>query len=260
MHRQLRMNHSDVSKHRQHCRAHRCKTEQQRHPLGHIVLLLQGNQHQRRREHMGREVNCRVLAQAIKQVAELQILRGRALDLAVNVSIAQLRHARFTDQVRDLLQSTGFSADRLTIEIAETALNDDMHAAIDTLAELAGLGIRIAIDDFGTGYGGLSWLKSLPVHEIKIDRSFIKGCAIDAVDAAIVSGLVDLAHNLGIQVVAEGVERADQIAFLTQIQCDSIQGYFLGTPMSAEQLGRSIASGRQGRGAACECYSSKTIR
>jgi diguanylate cyclase (GGDEF)-like protein len=179
-----------------------------------------------------------VLGEAIKQVAALQTLRGRALDLAVNVSITQLRHARFTDQVRDLLQSTGFPADRLTIEIAETALHDDMHAAIDTLAELAGFGIRIAIDDFGTGYGGLSWLKSLPVHEIKIDRSFIKGCAIDAFDAAIVSGLVDLAHNLGIQVVAEGVERADQIAFLTQIQCDSIQGYFLGTPMSAEQLGR----------------------
>jgi diguanylate cyclase (GGDEF)-like protein len=179
-----------------------------------------------------------VLAEAIKQVAELQTLRGRALDLAVNVSITQLRHARFTDQVRDLLRSTGFSADRLTLEIAETALNDDMHVAIDTLAELAGLGVRIAIDDFGTGFGGLSWLKSLPVHEIKIDRSFIKGCAIDAFDAAIVSGLVDLAHNLGIQVVAEGVERADQIAFLTQIQCDSIQGYFLGTPMSADQLGR----------------------
>jgi diguanylate cyclase (GGDEF)-like protein len=179
-----------------------------------------------------------VMAEAIKQVCALQAQRGRALDLAVNVSITQLRQAHFAEEVRELLRVNSFSPSRLTLEIAETALHDDLHAAIDTLAELAGLGVRIAIDDFGTGYGGLSWLKSLPVHEIKIDRSFIKGCAIDAFDAAIVSGLVDIAHNLGIRVVAEGVERADQIAFLTQVQCDSIQGYFLGMPMSAAELGR----------------------
>jgi EAL domain-containing protein (putative c-di-GMP-specific phosphodiesterase class I) len=179
-----------------------------------------------------------VLAESLKQVCALQAQRGRALDLAVNVSTTQLRQARFAEEVRELLRSNEFSPSRLTLEIAETQLHDDLHAAIDTLAELAGLGVRIAIDDFGTGYGGLSWLKSLPVHEIKIDRSFIKGCAIDAFDAAIVSGLIDIAHNLGIRVVAEGVERADQIAFLTQVQCDSIQGYFLGMPMSAAELGR----------------------
>jgi diguanylate cyclase (GGDEF)-like protein len=179
-----------------------------------------------------------VLGEALKQVTALQTLRGRALDLAVNVSITQLRHARFAEEVRDALKANAFSPNRLTLEIAETSLHDDLHAAIDTLAELASFGVRIAIDDFGTGFGGLSWLKSLPVHEIKIDRSFIKGCAIDAFDAAIVSGVVDIAHNLGIRVTAEGVERADQIAFLTQVQCDSIQGYFLGRPMSAVELAR----------------------
>ena len=180
-----------------------------------------------------------VLGEALRQVAAMQQQREVQLELAVNVSVVQLRDPRFTIEVRNALAAAGFPADRLTFEIAETALTDEMHLALDTLADLAGLGVRISIDDFGVGYGGLGWLKSLPVHEIKIDRSFVKGCAIDAVDAAIVSGLVDIAHNLGIKVVAEGVERADQIAFLAQVQCDSIQGYFLGMPMSAIELLRA---------------------
>lgn len=180
-----------------------------------------------------------VLIEALRQVAAMQMQRKVLLELAVNVSVVQLRDPRFTIEVRDALAAAEFPADRLTFEIAETALTDEMHLALDTLADLAGLGVRISIDDFGVGSGGLSWLKSLPVHEIKIDRTFVKGCAIDAVDAAIVSGLIDIAHNLGIKVVAEGVERADQIAFLTQVQCDAIQGYFLGMPMSAVELLRA---------------------
>jgi len=180
-----------------------------------------------------------VLAEALRQVSAMQTQRGVLLDLAVNVSIVQLRDRRFPIEVRDALAAVNFPAERLTLEIAETALSDDMQLGLDILGDLAGLGVRIAIDDFGVGNGGLSWLKTLPVHEIKIDRSFVKGCAIDAVDAAIVSGLVDIAHNLGIQVVAEGVERADQIAFLTQVQCDAIQGYFLGMPMTAMELLRA---------------------
>jgi diguanylate cyclase (GGDEF)-like protein len=180
-----------------------------------------------------------VLSEALREVADMQQQRQVQLELAVNVSVVQLRDPRFTIEVRNALAAASFPAERLTFEIAETALTDEMHLALDTLGDLAGLGVRISIDDFGVGYGGLGWLKSLPVHEIKIDRSFVKGCAIDAVDAAIVSGLVDIAHNLGIKVVAEGVERADQIAFLTQVQCDAIQGYFLGMPMSATDLLRA---------------------
>lgn len=177
-----------------------------------------------------------VLREALRQIALLP-KRGRPLvDLSVNVSVAQLRDSTFLQDVREALAEFAYPAARLTLEIAETAFVDDMQLTADALGEIAHLGVRVSIDDFGTGYGGLSWLKNLPVQEIKIDRSFIKGCAIDAFDATIVSGLVEIAHNLGIQIVAEGVERADQIAFLTQVKCDVIQGYFIGMPMTVEEL------------------------
>ena len=180
-----------------------------------------------------------VLREAIRQLAELPGLGRPLTDLAINVSAHQLRDSQFLGVVRTALTDFDFPVERLTLEIAETAFFDDMQVTSDALAEIAHLGVRLSIDDFGTGYGGLSWLKTLPVQEIKIDRSFIKGCAIDAFDATIVSGLIEIAHNLGIEVVAEGVERADQIAFLTQVKCDVIQGFFLGMPMSLPDLART---------------------
>ncbi len=180
-----------------------------------------------------------VLREAIRQLAELPGLGRPLTDLAINVSAHQLRDSQFLGVVRTALTDFDFPVERLTLEIAETAFFDDMQVTADALAEIAHLGVRLSIDDFGTGYGGLSWLKTLPVQEIKIDRSFIKGCAIDAFDATIVSGLIEIAHNLGIEVVAEGVERADQIAFLTQVKCDVIQGFFLGMPMSLPDLART---------------------
>lgn|GEM_PF-2219438 len=177
-----------------------------------------------------------ILGEALRQVSHFPLIGPHAAELAVNVSVVQLRDGEFINLLRDALTEFNFAPARLTLEIAETAFVDDMQITAEALAEIAHLGVRISIDDFGTGYGGLSWLKNLPVQEIKIDRSFVKGCAIDAYDATIVSGLIEIAHNLGIQVVAEGVERADQIAFLTQVKCDVIQGFFLGRPMSALEL------------------------
>lgn len=177
-----------------------------------------------------------ILGEAMRQVSHFPLIGDQAIDLAINISVVQLRDSEFLAQLRDGLAEFRFAPARLTLEIAETAFVDDMQITADALAEIAQLGVRVSIDDFGTGYGGLSWLKNLPVQEIKIDRSFVKGCAIDAYDATIVSGLIEIAHNLGIQVVAEGVERADQIAFLTQMKCDVIQGFFLGRPMSALEL------------------------
>ncbi|MGA2548633.1 MAG: EAL domain-containing protein [Burkholderiaceae bacterium] len=180
-----------------------------------------------------------VLREALRQIAMLPQSGRPVIDLAVNVSASQLRENLFIGQLRDALAEFEFPANRLVLEIAETAFVDDMHLTAEALGEIAHLGVRLSIDDFGTGHGGLSWLKNLPVHEIKIDRTFIKGCAIDAFDATIVSGLIEIAHNLGILTVAEGVERADQFAFLTQVKCDLIQGYFVGMPMSLAELVRT---------------------
>jgi EAL domain-containing protein (putative c-di-GMP-specific phosphodiesterase class I) len=180
-----------------------------------------------------------ILRESIQQMAQLPRFGRPVIDLSVNVSVAQLRDNQFMLEVRDALAEFAFPAQRLTLEIAETAFVDDMQITSEALADMAHLGVQLSIDDFGTGFGGLSWLKNLPVQEIKIDRSFIKGCAIDAYDATIVSGLVEIAHNLGIRVVAEGVERADQIAFLTQVKCDVIQGFFIGMPMNSAELVRT---------------------
>ncbi len=177
-----------------------------------------------------------VLATALAEAACFAEQGGARVGVAVNVSLWQLHDRAFVHGVDAALREHGFAPGELTMEIAETAFLEDIRLVADTLAELSALGVRLAIDHFGVGTAGLVALKSLPISEIKIDRSFIAGAAIDAFDATIVAGLIEMAHNLGIMVTAEGVERADQIAALSQMRCDAIQGYFVGEPMRASEL------------------------
>jgi EAL domain-containing protein (putative c-di-GMP-specific phosphodiesterase class I) len=123
------------------------------------------------------------------------------------------------------------------IEITESALMLDPDRALEILTHLHDLGVGIAIDDFGTGYSSLAYLKRLPVDEIKIDRSFITTLASDDDDAAIVRSIIQLAHNLGLTTVAEGVEDAESWAMLTEMGCDAVQGYYLSRPLSPEKCG-----------------------
>ena len=177
-----------------------------------------------------------VLATALAEAARFAEQGAARVGVAINVSLWQLHDRAFVHSVEAALRKHGFEPDELTIEIAETAFLEDIRLVADTLAELSGLGVRLAIDHFGVGTAGLVALKSLPISEIKIDRSFIAGAAIDAFDATIVAGLIEMAHNLGIVVTAEGVERADQLAALSQMRCDAIQGFFVGQPMPASEL------------------------
>jgi EAL domain-containing protein (putative c-di-GMP-specific phosphodiesterase class I) len=183
-----------------------------------------------------RQLGTWMLREAMRQISHFPTLGRPAVDLSVNVSVVQLRDTGFIGSLRDALAEFKFPPGRLTLEVAESAFIDNMQVTADALGEIAHLGVRISIDDFGTGYGGLSWLRNLPVDEIKIDRSFVKGCSIDAFDATIVSGLIEIAHNLGIRIVAVGVERADQLAFLNQVHCDVMQGYLTGAPMPSMEL------------------------
>ncbi|MBF0622065.1 MAG: EAL domain-containing protein [Magnetococcales bacterium] len=154
------------------------------------------------------------------------------LRVAVNISAHQFQQNDFIDQVRQTLDETGLSPLNLELEITESLMMEDMDQAIITLSAINQMGIHISIDDFGTGYSSLNYLKRLPIHTLKIDQSFVRELTQDSNDAAIVSAIISLAHNLKLTVIAEGVETDNQLCFLEENSCDEIQGYYLSKPLS----------------------------
>ncbi|AOB32865.1 hypothetical protein AKI39_22145 [Bordetella sp. H567] len=154
--------------------------------------------------------------------------------MAVNLSLQQFNHAGLVQVVRNTLARHGLQAGSLTLEITETTAMRDVEATLATLGQLHGMGVKISIDDFGTGYSSLMYLKRLPATELKIDRGFVRELERDSEDAAIVSAIVALGQTLNLRIVAEGVETREQQEFLTRLGCDSLQGFLLGRPMSAE--------------------------
>ncbi|NEK32480.1 EAL domain-containing protein, partial [Rhizobium leguminosarum] len=141
--------------------------------------------------------------------------------------------AALIDSVRDTLARHALDPRSLTLEITESTAMRDVDASLQILQRLDAMGVRISIDDFGTGYSSLLYLKRLPASELKIDRGFVRDLAHDTEDAAIVSAIVALGQTLNLRIVAEGVETAEQQAFLTRLGCHSLQGYLLGRPMTA---------------------------
>jgi diguanylate cyclase len=158
------------------------------------------------------------------------------LTMAVNISARNLGRLGFAQRVAQTLDRVGASADRLTLELTETALLTDPARAASSLAEVSRLGIRVSIDDFGCGQTSLGYLSTLPIDELKIDRSFICDMLENSAHAAIVRSIVDLGHNLGVRVVAEGVETRAILTALRAIGCDLAQGYLFARPMPADQL------------------------
>ena len=152
------------------------------------------------------------------------------LRVAVNVSALQIHSANFAGLVRDVLAETRFPPDRLEIEVTETALIRDFDRALTTLRQIKALGAQVTMDDFGTGYSSLSHLKMFPFDRIKIDRSFVRAVDQNYQGAAIVRAVLGLGRGLGLPVLAEGVETAEEFNFLDAEACDEVQGYFLGRP------------------------------
>ena len=152
------------------------------------------------------------------------------LRVAVNVSALQIHSANFAGLVRDVLAETRFPPDRLEIEVTETALIRDFDRALTTLRQIKALGAQVTMDDFGTGYSSLSHLKMFPFDRIKIDRSFVRAVDQNHQGAAIVRAVLGLGRGLGLPVLAEGVETAEEFNFLDAEACDEVQGYFLGRP------------------------------
>jgi diguanylate cyclase (GGDEF)-like protein/PAS domain S-box-containing protein len=167
-----------------------------------------------------------VLREACREAARW----AHPLTVAVNVSAIQLHNANFGQLVHEVLFQTGLAPSRLELEITETALVRDLNRALLTLRQLKGLGVRIAMDDFGTGYSSLSNLRAFPFDKIKIDGSFIKSVNEGGQAAAIVRAVLGLGRGLDLPVLAEGVETAEEFAFLSAEACQEAQGYFLGKP------------------------------
>ena len=154
----------------------------------------------------------------------------------MNYSAQQFRLEGVVDTVARILQQTGLPASCLALELTESVIIKHTEQVIVRFEALDGMGVQLSIDDFGTGYSSLSYLKRFPIHELKIDQSFVRDISTDPDDAAIVSAIIAIAHSLGLEVVAEGVETAEQLAFLKSLGCDRAQGYYFSKPLPADEF------------------------
>ncbi len=178
-------------------------------PLGHWVL----------------ETACKQLALWARQ-AEMADLK-----LAVNVSARQFRQPDFVAQVRTILDNTGANPKRLKLELTESLLVEDVEGIIGKMSQLRADGVDFSLDDFGTGYSSLTYLKRLPLDQLKIDQGFVGNILTDSNDAAIAKMVIALAGSLGLTVIAEGVETQAQAEFLAQLGCYDYQGYLFSKPL-----------------------------
>jgi EAL domain-containing protein (putative c-di-GMP-specific phosphodiesterase class I) len=177
----------------------------------------------------------RVLGLALEQQ---RIWRSEGWDLAVAINLANscLQNLQFPNLLTQVLQTADGRADRLVFEITEGALTKNPSRVLDTLQRLAGEGCQLSLDDFGTGSFSLSFLRKLPIHELKIDRSFVEAMRRDTDAAAVVRSAISLGNSLDLRVVAEGVEDAETLDELRRLQCDEVQGYLIGPPMTARDF------------------------
>ncbi len=176
-----------------------------------------------------------VLRRSLKQCAAWHN-EGQHIDIAVNISSLCLLDPEFPEVVTGLLSSYDFPAKALTMEITETSIMVAPERSLEILNRIHDMGVNFSIDDFGTGYSSLAYLKKLPVSEIKIDKSFVTDMLTNESDATIVKATIQLGHNLGLQVVAEGVENRETFDALTSMQCDIIQGYYISKPVPPADL------------------------
>ena len=165
--------------------------------------------------------------------------------MAVNLSTRQFQQKDLVDKVEAILREFDVPAHLLNLEITESAIMDNPATARSMLEKLSGLGVHISVDDFGTGHSSLSYLKTFPIHCLKIDRSFIRDIPSDEHDVVIVRAIIGLGHSLGLRVVAEGVETQEQLGYLCSEGCDAIQGYLFSRPLAADACAALMRSGRR---------------
>lgn len=176
----------------------------------------------------------------LQQVCDLMVGWRMAglpiLPIAVNISLRHLSHPDFLESIKRIVESNKINPENIKLEITESAVMQQMEDNIVKLQELKDYGFTIALDDFGTGYSSLNHLKRFPIDYLKIDRSFIRHCTEDPLDAAIVEAIIAMAHTLSLKVIAEGIERDDQLLYLSSIDCDLIQGFLLSLPLAKDRF------------------------
>jgi len=177
------------------------------------------------------ELGCWVLQRAIETGAHWNRNFGVGLRIAVNASSIQFRNNLLFDTIKDQIDTHAWNPDLLEVEITEGLLLDDSPEVNTYIDEISKLGVRLSVDDFGTGFSALSYLKNYPVSTVKIDRSFIMDLPGDKENVVLVQAIIAMAHGLRLEVIAEGVETAEQWEFLRSLDCDFVQGYYFGKPM-----------------------------
>lgn len=189
------------------------------------------------------------LREACRQMDRWRTVTQAPLRISVNLSRRQLAHADFCLQLERVLRDTKLEPSRLMLEITESAIMEDGESAARTLARIRATGVRIAIDDFGTGYSSLSLLQRFPIDMVKIDRSFVKGDENTSPEGRhVLRAITSMANNLGLEIVAEGVERADQVSLLRELECTYGQGYFFSHPLDAMSVTKHLQDGRPATG------------
>ena len=184
-----------------------------------------------------------VLREACRQVKAWLDAGLRVVPVAVNISAVEFRHKNFLEGVALILKETGLAPGYLELELTESILMHDAESSVAVLEALKAMGVQLSIDDFGTGYSSLSYLKRFPIDTLKIDQSFVRGIAIDANDATIVSAMIGMGKNLKQRVIAEGMETQEQLAFLRTLQCAEGQGFLFSHPLPAEDFARLLVTG-----------------
>ncbi len=185
--------------------------------------------------HQIKPFTLQILAKALKECLRLRSL-GYKLDVAVNLSTHNMLDPLLTEQIAELMGRYRVKRHMLTLEITESAIMKNTDRAMQVLSEFESMGIQLSIDDFGTGYSSLGYLQRLSVHQLKIDRTFVGDMTTDENNSAIVKSTIDLAHNLGLTTVAEGIEDAETLEKLRQMGCDSAQGYYISRPLPADKV------------------------
>ncbi|PPA69479.1 bifunctional diguanylate cyclase/phosphodiesterase [Jeotgalibacillus proteolyticus] len=186
-----------------------------------------------------------ILKEACLQNKEWQKQGFEDMRIAVNISSRQFKQSDLIDRVKKILKETGLAPHHLELELTESIIQDSKHA-VEKMQQLKDMGIHLSIDDFGTGYSSLNYLKTFPIHTLKIDRSFTRNIFTDSKDASLVETIITMAHNLNLKVIAEGVETIEQLQFLQQKQCNEAQGYYFSHPISAELMSGVLGGRAEG--------------
>ena len=181
-------------------------------------------------------------AKASTRVALFEILHVVVLSISVNLSSKQFSQPDLVDQIKQVLKKSQLEAKSLTLEITESVVMENAEAAAAALMKLKTLGVQLSVDDFGTGYSSLSYLHSFPINSLKIDRSFIGKMSVDNTSLEIVRTVVALAYSLGMNVTAEGIETAEQLAQLRALQCQYGQGFLFSKPLDSEAAAKLLSS------------------